>query len=334
MKTKEWNCPTCEMSSTRNWNVKRHIQRRHGTMGEPVSCDTMHYHKDTNPQNLRFPFAYFHDTSLSFLARKEKPHKNFLDLLEDQILQPLRKVVEYKNLVSQLSTIQPQQQQRIMPGDDGILYPSMPSMTFDTEESNNNLYEESSLDNENDSEIVGYRDHICEKCSIISIDTIFRHKDGESGHVETTHTCNPKRLDDAQLEPNKDKTINHLYEKLPEVMKKKVNSWTDNSAYLVAIEMPPNVAVNNCSEITPNNENHWAARAIRDKQTILNDEELSDFLCKVRNATYASFKVISPSSQQQQQQQESSTCRYLMIIIDNKIKLSFELLLQYIADLS
>ena len=77
-------------------------------------------------------------------------------------------------------------------------------------------------------------------------------------------------------------------------------------------------------------------RAIKDKQTILNDEELSDFLCKVRNATYASyasFKVISPSSQQQQQQ-ESSTCRYLMIIIDNKIKLSFELLLQYIADLS
>jgi len=59
-------------------------------------------------------------------------------------------------------------------------------------------------------------------------------------------------------------------------------------------------------------------------------------LCKVRNATYASFKVISPSSQQQQQQQqqESSTCHYLMIIIDNKIKLSFELLLQYIADLS
>ena len=97
--------------------------------------------------------------------------------------------------------------------------------------------------------------------------------------------------------------------------------------------MLPNVALNNCCEITPTDENHWAARAIKDKQTILNDEELSDFLCKVRNATYASFKVISPSSQQQQQQ-ESSTCHYLMIIIDNKIKLSFELLLQYIADLS
>ena len=320
------------MSSNRHWNVQRHIQRRHRTMSEPVSCDTTHYHKDTNLQNLRFPFAYFHDTSLSFLARKEKPHKNFSDLLEDQILQPLRKVVEYKNLISQLSTIQPQQQQRIMPGGDRVLYPNVPSMNFDMEESiNNNLSEESSLDNENDSGIVGYRGHVCEKCSIISIDTIFRHKDGESGQVEMTHICDSKRLDNAQLERDKDKTINDLYEKLPEVMKKKVNSWTENSAYLVAIEMPPNVALNNC-EITPNNENHWAARAIKDKQTILNDEELSDFLHKVRNTTCASFKVILPSSQQQQQ--ESSTRRYLMIIIDNEIKLSLELLLQYIADLS
>jgi hypothetical protein len=319
------------MSSNRGWNVKRHIQRQHGGTGEPVSYDTMQYYKDMNPENFHFPFTYSHHRRLSFLTQKKKSHKTLADVLENQILPSLRKMVEYKNLLSQLSTIQPQQQQRIMPGGDDILYPSMPSMTFDTEESNNNLSEESSLDSENDSEIVGYRDHVCEKCSIISIDTIFRHKDGGSGHVEMTHTCNPKRLDDSQLEPNKDKTIDDLYEKLPEVMKKKVNSWTENSAYLVAIEMPPNVAFNNCFEITPNNENHWAARAIRDKQTILNDEELSDFLCKVRNATYASFKVISPSSQQQQ---ESSTCRYLMIIIDNKIKLSFELLLQYIADLS
>jgi hypothetical protein len=207
-------------------------------------------------------------------------------------------------------------------------------MTLDMGESNNKLSEQSRFEDDDYSEKIGYRGHVCEKCLIINIDTIFRHNDRENGQIESKHMCNSKRLDDARLEPNKDKTINDLYEKLSEIMKKKVNSWTENSAYLVAIEMLPNVALNNCCEITPTDENHWAARAIKDKQTILNDEELSDFLCKVRNATYASFKVISPSSQQQQQQQESSTCRYLMIIIDNKIKLSFELLLQYIADLS
>ncbi len=208
MKTKKWNCPNCEMSSKRRGNVKRHIKRRHRTMGEPVSYDTMQYYKDMTPQNFRFPLAYSHHTSLSSPTPKEKPHKNFSDFLEEQILQPLRKVVEYKNLVSQLSTMQ--QQTGIMPGDGGI-YPSMPSMTFDTEEFNNNLSkEESSLDNENDSGTVGYRGHVCGKCLVISIDTIFRHKDRESRQIETTHACNSKRLDDAQLEPNKDKTINDL----------------------------------------------------------------------------------------------------------------------------
>ncbi|MBD0360163.1 MAG: hypothetical protein ICV56_05565, partial [Nitrososphaeraceae archaeon] len=272
--------------------------------------------------------------SLSSPTPKEKPHKNFSDFLEEQFLQPLRKVVEYKNLVSQLSTMQ--QQTGIMRGDGGI-YPSMPSMTFDRSEYNDNLSGYCRFEDIDDySEIVGFRSHVCEKCSIISIDTLFRHKAGESGQIKTTHTCNSKRLDDAQQEPNKDKTINDLYEKLPDVMKKKVNSWTENNAYLVAIEMPPNVDLNNCFEITPNNENHWAARAIKDKQTILTDEETSDFLCKVGNATYAAFKVIPPylQEQQQQQQQESSTRCYLMIITDNKINLSFELLLQYIADLS
>ena len=136
MKTKIWNCPNCEMSSKRHGNVKRHIQRRHRTMGGPVSYDTMQYYKDMTPQNFRFPLAYSHHTSLSSPTPKEKPHKNFSDFLEEQILQPLRKVVEYKNLLSQLSTIQPQQQ-RIVRGGIGGLYPSMPSMTFDRDESNN-----------------------------------------------------------------------------------------------------------------------------------------------------------------------------------------------------
>jgi hypothetical protein len=240
-------------------------------------------------------------------------------------------MVEYKNLLNQFSNIPHQQQQTIMSGSCDIAYPDMPSMSFDTDESNNNLSEESSLDN--DLEIVGYRGHVCERCSIISIDTIFRHKDGESGQIETIHTCNSKRLDDAQLEPNRKKTITDQQQKLPEYMKKKVNSWTKNSAYLVAMKMPSNAAVKNSFEITPTDENHWASRAVKDKQTILNDEELSDFLFKVRDSTYAAFKVILPSSPQPQQQ-ESSTRRYLMVIIDNKINVSFELLSQYIKDIS
>jgi hypothetical protein len=307
-----WNCFHCQMSSTRHWNVQRHIGRRHGGMGEPVRSNNRRYYKDMDPQNFASPFAYSHHSSMSILAQEKKLHNNFSSVLENQILAPLRKMVEYKNLLRQLSTIQQQQQQRMILDGDDILYPSIQSMTFRTDESINNLSEEPSLDNENNSEIIGYRGHVCEKCSIISIDTIFRHEDGESGQPERMHTCNSKTLDDSQLESNMDKTIKNVNDKLPELMKKKVNSWTQNSASLLAIEMPPKVAFKNCFEITPTNENHWAARAIKNKRTILNDDELSDFLHKVRNSTCAAFKFISKSSQEQQQ--ESSTRHYLMII--------------------
>jgi hypothetical protein len=198
-------------------------------------------------------------------------------------------------------------------------------LTFDRGESNNNLSEQSRFEDIDDySEIIGYRGHVCQKCLIINIDTtIFRHNDGENGQIETKHRCNSKLLIDAQLEHDKDKIITKHYEKLSEIMKKNVNSWTKNSAYVVSIELPSNAILNNCFDITPTDENHWAARAIKNKQTILNDEEIPDFLRKARNAMCTYFKVISPYSRQQHQEQELSTRCYLMMITDSKIKDSF-----------
>lgn len=74
---KKWNCPNCQMSSTRHWNMHRHIDRRHVGMGEPITDDTAQYYKDMNPQNFHFPFDYSHHTSLSFLTRKGKTDKKF-----------------------------------------------------------------------------------------------------------------------------------------------------------------------------------------------------------------------------------------------------------------
>ena len=31
-----YTCPNCEYISTRNWNVKSHINKKHGGLGEPV----------------------------------------------------------------------------------------------------------------------------------------------------------------------------------------------------------------------------------------------------------------------------------------------------------
>jgi hypothetical protein len=220
MKTR-WNCPNCDMSSIRHWSVQHHIQRQHGGMYESVGHETMQYLREMDPQNFHLPLDNSHSTSsFPFLTRKDKSDKKFSAIFEDQILL-LHKVIEFMSLRSQLFTIQQQQQQRLMPGS---VYPSIPSMTFDSGESNNNISEQSRFEDDDYSEKIGYRGHVCEKCLIINIDTIFRHNDRENGQIETRHRCNSKLLADAQLEPDKDKIITNQYEKLSEIMKKNVNS--------------------------------------------------------------------------------------------------------------
>ena len=321
MKTR-WSCPDCEMSSTRHWNVQRHIQKQHGGMHEPIGHDIIRYQKKTNPQNVCFPLGT-QSTSFSFLTPKEKSER-FSDFLEDKLLIPLRKIIEFKSLLSQVSAIQ-QQQPRIM--STGV-YSDMQSMTFnafesDTISNSSNLYKNSRFDD--DLEIIGYRGHVCEKCLIIYTDAVYHHKDGHSANTEKKHRCNSKRLANAQLEQDKDKIITDLYRILPEMMKKTIKSWTKNSTYIIAIEISSTANVNNNFEVTATHENHWAARAIKHKQAILNNKELSDFFHKVRNTTCAFFKVLSSY---QEQQGELLPRYYLIMITNNKIKHFFTPLLQ------
>jgi hypothetical protein len=101
-----WTYPDCEMSSSRHWNVQRHIQKQHGGTHEPISHDMIHYNRNTNLQNVCFPLGFSQSTSFSFLTPKEKSDERFYDFLEDKLLIPLRKVIEFKSLLTQVSAIQ------------------------------------------------------------------------------------------------------------------------------------------------------------------------------------------------------------------------------------
>ena len=48
----KWNCPNCPMSSTRHWNVLRHINRWHAGLGRPVSNYARQYRTDVDPQSF------------------------------------------------------------------------------------------------------------------------------------------------------------------------------------------------------------------------------------------------------------------------------------------
>jgi hypothetical protein len=111
-----------------------------------------------------------------------------------------------------------------------------------------------------------------------------------------------------------------------------IKGWTKNKAYLIAIELPRYPLdnsvkimqkVNPPNSITlqysreqiielipspPNDQNDWTTRAIKNKLTTLKDEEIGDFCQKVKDATFAFFKVKT---------EEVSTHFYLMAIAKN-----------------
>ena len=118
-------------------------------------------------------------------------------------------------------------------------------------------------------------------------------------------------------------------------MKRVINEWTKDKTHLTAIELqqlPSDSSIKIIQTINPQNSitlqysreriielappspsptnehNDWATRAIKNKLTALNDEELGDFCQKVKDATFAFFRVKT---------EEGSTHFYLMAIANN-----------------
>ena len=297
-----WNCPKCEMSSTRHYNVERHILRMHNGIGEAVNDRNVQYHGEMNRHNLRFPLDPFHHPSLSLLTQKEKPDQKFSDLLEDQFLQPLRKMAEFKNLLTEL---QPS-------------FASTPSI------SSNPAYHEVSSSNFGDvfcinniSNIfekpfppdswitIGLKARVCENCFNEVYIPIFFNIEGKKEIFEPQHECDEIDL----LYSAEEKEILNIRNiNLTKQIMKLIKVWMQaKDCVIIAREVGEQFPTP--GDIHAYEKDHWSTRAIKDKLTTLNnDNELIDFLAKTNNSTFGMFKVYS-------NQQQSSARFYLFMII-------------------
>jgi hypothetical protein len=116
-----WSCPRCPMSSTRHWNVRCHISRIHDGVGEPTSGFMMRQY-DRNPHSTARGFNYsrptFHRSgsashfySQDRTSTKEQRSKTLIQSM-DEFMEPIKKLVEYINLLNQLRVLDQQQQAR------------------------------------------------------------------------------------------------------------------------------------------------------------------------------------------------------------------------------
>jgi hypothetical protein len=49
--TKKWGCPICEQASSRIWNMRRHIQRKHNGLVQPIDLLKVNEYQYQNRRN-------------------------------------------------------------------------------------------------------------------------------------------------------------------------------------------------------------------------------------------------------------------------------------------
>jgi hypothetical protein len=96
----KWYCPVCPTSSGRYWNLGRHISRKHAGLCRPIRKDTSFHQQNISSQPFGFQTmsSYF-----DLLHNFQSPRKRYdtSDSIE-KILEPLRKISEFKILTSHL----------------------------------------------------------------------------------------------------------------------------------------------------------------------------------------------------------------------------------------
>jgi hypothetical protein len=299
------------MSSNGHWNVVRHLERRHDGVGVPLNQNDFApkmYKEFAKQEPSLSPTAVASSIAAASLSSAHKQEKNNDPI--DHILPALRKVAEFKTLLSELS-----------PPSQGIPI-SASSYAAYNRLSNafcNPAYSQPFCFNE--FEIVGYRGYICGSFLTNHPLAIYTRKQPGSGQqrphqqqqqiIPTTHQCDSQRLINCSSLPTKAKneTIVNLHDRLPESIMEAVNAWTKNRSCLLSFEIPYNIQKGYSIDLFPKHENHWSTRATKKRQTAFNNAvELKDFICSANNATFGIFNVHFQS-----QQRDSRSTYFLFV---------------------
>ena len=163
-----------------------------------------------------------------------------------------------------------------------------------------------------DLQIFGFRGHVCDKCLMSETHYVaFPNAEGQ-GSIESRHYCFLAKAAATNESIDRSGKVKILRDKIPTLLKQKVNSRTGNNNYLLALKLPspPEEIIklrNPMNHSKPRivfpyskqrflslerakeenkNKSDYLRRAIAFGTTRLSDEELTDFLERMRNATF------------------------------------------------
>lgn len=274
MRFPNWICVNCGQPSGRKWNIQRHIQICHNSVGNFVSFTDYLVGRQTGVYQPTSPPIY------------HSKKTNFLDIFMKEANRELA-----RKIVNQTFLQRP------------IWHQNLHGYTSGFGSSGSSQPQPSPIDS---NDIIGYRGCVCKDCLETNIEEI--HLPAYDGKAigQMKHVCEPNKLAESRLYTNTDKSLllKEREKKLPlEIRNLVVNNWTKNRNYLVAVKLLSNQQAEiennfdqNYIDLTltndnNNNNNHWSVRAIKNSHILLSENEFIDFMRKVQNATFAIFKI-------------------------------------------
>jgi hypothetical protein len=129
---RKWHCPRCSRDSSRHWNMKVHIKRKHSGVGEPIDEEAKEFKEKRGHQFFSYNQPYsVNDLSMRNRLGKEK-EPDIIDVMYQVVMEfkeKFRKIMEIKGFLNELSSLSSSQQPGITSGlsQTPIIEPIIPS---------------------------------------------------------------------------------------------------------------------------------------------------------------------------------------------------------------
>jgi hypothetical protein len=285
--TEKWQCPNCPQMSSRYWNLKTHIRRKHNGIGQPK--------KETESFLFHYPTGSFFSSEHRNEPNQRRKEQNPIDSAYEiykECKKTYEKMMEMRNFFQPFNS-GPQFSFPLAPNEHLSHFMSQPSSIPPTDSVQPVVFTPQT-DPLKD-RIIGYSGYVCETCLANMPLAIYYFKENDK-EVGVTHFCVPERIAKMQgvTEDQRNNTINYLHRTLPEKIKKAVKEWANNNNIYLISRRLPRIPENYTGFTTlPSNidKDHWARRAIKENQILLNDNELLEYIRSANNKTFQFFYI-------------------------------------------
>jgi hypothetical protein len=301
MRFPKWVCITCGQPSSRRWNIKRHIDICHDRMGRFVPF--IEYIADRQRGALYPPIP-----KQAFNYHSRKKQNNYLDTIQEEFWRQYGK--NQANLAFRPRPMTSTDQ-------NFITNRIWPVASWQNVKENDSISPNLQT-SVNPKDVFGYRAQTCKNCLQTWIKFVYFEENQKEKDIQQQldHRCEGQILGgiNEQVQDLNNMNLREFQNKLPLFIKESIKiDWSGKTIYLLAAKLPdpksekltlhspsnPNKTVTiQCGQekqiqlhLVNESKNHWATRAITNNPAILNEYELTDFLCKINNATFAVFNA-------------------------------------------